>query len=145
AFYRRNYRRPTAIFLGQPVAFPSSVGSNHYPRATTTPVSRSACSSTPALWARSNNETAWGNWPLRKNSNRRFARLCLTRRVVDVYRPRKRQLTFLVGGLASLERNLLIWFHNLDYANRRCRPPLERSPLSPLEMLCAFRPGLSGS
>jgi hypothetical protein len=82
-------------------------------------VSRSACSSTPALWARSNNETEWGNRPLRKNSNRRFARLCLTRRVVDVYRPRKRHLTFLVGGLASLERNLLIWFHNLDYANRQ--------------------------
>src|SRR5208283_4296721 len=71
------------------------------------------------LWARSNNETAWGNRPLRKNSNRRFARLCLTRRVVDVYRPRKRHLTFLVGGLASLDHNLLIWFHNLDYANRQ--------------------------
>jgi hypothetical protein len=38
---------------------------------------------------------------------------------VDVYRPRKRHLTFLVGGLASLERNLLIVFHNQDYANRK--------------------------
>src|SRR5208283_4891890 len=80
AFYRRNYRRPTAIFLGQPVAFPSSVGSNHYPRATTAPVSRSACSSTPAVWERSNDEAAWGNRPLRKNSNRPFARVSLTPR-----------------------------------------------------------------
>src|SRR5208283_5579638 len=67
-FDGRNHRRPTAIFLGQPVAVPSSVGSNHYPRATTAPVSRSACSSTPALWARSNDEAAWGNRPLKKIS-----------------------------------------------------------------------------
>jgi hypothetical protein len=51
-----------------------------YPRATTSPVSRSACSSTPALWERSNDEAARGNRPLRKNSNRPFARVSLTPR-----------------------------------------------------------------
>ncbi|MGA8170301.1 MAG: hypothetical protein WB816_05650 [Methylocystis sp.] len=36
-FDARNRRRPTAIFLGQPIAVPASVGSDHHPRATTAP------------------------------------------------------------------------------------------------------------
>ena len=83
-FDGRNHLRPTATFLGQPLAVPASVRSDHHPRATTAPVTDGAIDLRPLRTHRS----LGGNDP-GKPGNRRPNLVYLSNQSVELGQSRR--------------------------------------------------------
>ena len=115
-FDGRNHRRPTAIFLGQPLGFLQNVGSDHQPRATTTPVTDGAIGLRPLLPHRS-----LGGHDRGKPGNRRPNLVYLSNQLVELGSSR-RIIGFLPFALQKrFEAFAIIDLHHFDAREDRCR------------------------